>query len=69
MSPIGSLMPALAQAHGVGLDPRGYPNGTHEILSHLTSEPLPSAIWRVPWIARPDRAGLADWDASDRGSL
>lgn len=44
----------LAEADGVVFDLRGYPNGNHLVLSHLSDEPLQSAFWRIPQIIRPD---------------
>jgi C-terminal processing protease CtpA/Prc len=44
----------LAVARGVIFDLRGYPNGNHLALTHLSDEPLRSAYWRVPQIIYPD---------------
>lgn len=54
----------LAAADGVVFDLRGYPNGTHMALTHLSPEPLQSAYWRIPKIIRPDRMDPADYQES-----
>ena len=69
MSQIDSVMTELAQAKGVVFDARGYPNGTHLVLPHLTDSPMQSAIWRIPRTIRPDRVGPAGWDESGRWNM
>jgi C-terminal processing protease CtpA/Prc len=69
MSQIDSVMTDLAQAKGVVFDARGYPNGTHLVLPHLTDSPMQSAIWRIPRTIRPDRIGPAEWDESGRWNM
>lgn len=54
MEAFESRVEELAEAEGVIFDLRGYPNGNHLILSHLSDEPLQSAFWRIPQIIRPD---------------
>jgi C-terminal processing protease CtpA/Prc len=49
----------LAAADGVIFDLRGYPNGNHLALTHLTDEHLNSAFWQVPQIIYPDHDGEA----------
>jgi C-terminal processing protease CtpA/Prc len=60
----------LAQARGLIFDMRGYPKGgAEEVLSHLSSEPLQSAIWMVPRTVYPDRVDPAGYDTSGRWNL
>lgn len=48
----------LAAAEGVVFDLRGYPNGNHQVLSHLLRAPdLDSAWMKVPLVVLPDREG------------
>jgi C-terminal processing protease CtpA/Prc len=47
----------IAETEGVIFDLRGYPNGNHMALTHLSNEPLQSAFWRVPQIIYPDHDG------------
>jgi len=56
MDSIQNHMSALAAAHGVIFDLRGYPSGNHEILRHLSDTPFQSARFLVPQITRPDGA-------------
>ena len=65
-SDISQALDKLATARGVIFDMRGYPNGNHEILSHLVDEPVRSAIWNVPQIVYPDQERIAGWDRSGR---
>jgi C-terminal processing protease CtpA/Prc len=62
-------MPQLAEARAVVFDLRGYPNGNHEVLRHLTDRPLRSARWMVPLAIYPDRERIAGWDTSGVWSL
>jgi Peptidase family S41 len=67
---IRARLPELATARGVVFDMRGYPQqGNHEVLSHLSDEPLQCARWMVPRIAYPDREKLLGYDTSGRWSL
>jgi C-terminal processing protease CtpA/Prc len=54
----------LAAARGVVFDLRGYPNGNHLALTHLTDSNLNSAFWRVPQIIYPDHDGEAHYAES-----
>ncbi len=48
----------LAAARGVVFDLRGYPNGNHQVLSHLLREPDRSSAWmKIPLVVLPDREG------------
>jgi len=55
----------LAGAAGVIFDLRGYPNGNHQVISHLLSSPDTSTAWmRVPQVIYPDNdsvAGFAEY--------
>jgi C-terminal processing protease CtpA/Prc len=54
----------LAGARGIVFDLRGYPTGPSlGVISHLTDQPVSSALWNVPVITRPDRQGW-QWDLS-----
>jgi C-terminal processing protease CtpA/Prc len=54
----------LAAADGIVFDLRGYPNGNHLALTHLTDSFLNSAFWRVPQIIYPDHDGEAQYAES-----
>jgi hypothetical protein len=63
MAEIDSLMPALASARGVICDLRGYPNGNHELISHLLTAGDTSSHWMgVPKTIYPDRKMPAGYD-------
>lgn len=66
MSQVDSVMTQLAGAKGVIFDGRGYPNGTHPVLNHLSDQNLQSAIWRVPRVVRPDHRSTPEWEESGR---
>ena len=62
---ISARIKDLAAAKGVVFDLRGYPNGNHQVLSHLLREPdLDSAWMKVPLIVLPDREG---WTFDEMG--
>jgi C-terminal processing protease CtpA/Prc len=69
MAEITPRINEIAAAPGVVFDLRGYPRGTHAILTHLTDEPLQSAHWMVPQIVYPDREDLVGYDRSGRWNL
>ena len=69
MAAIDERIEELASARGVVFDLRGYPNSNHDVLRHLTDEPLRSAIWQVPQVIYPDRERLAGYDTSGRWTL
>jgi hypothetical protein len=55
---INARIEDLAAARGVVFDLRGYPNGNHQVLSHLLSEPDKSSAWmKIPLVVLPDREG------------
>jgi hypothetical protein len=55
---INARIQELAAARGVVFDLRGYPNGNHQVLSHLLREPDKSSAWmKIPLIVLPDREG------------
>jgi len=52
---IAAKLAEIAAAKGVIFDLRGYPNGNHQILSHLLNVPDSSRAWmRIPQIIVPD---------------
>ncbi|MCZ6633646.1 MAG: S41 family peptidase, partial [bacterium] len=59
----------LKQAKGIVFDLRGYANGNHGILSHLTDRPIGSARWQVPQIIYPDRLKSAGYDTAGRWNM
>jgi C-terminal processing protease CtpA/Prc len=69
MPDITSRMTSLASARGVIFDLRGYPKGNHEVLRHLTSTPIQSAIWQVPQIIYPDRKRVVGYSSNGRWNL
>jgi len=69
MKEIESRLDALASAPGVVFDLRGYPNGNHDVLTHLTDTPIQSAKWNVPRFIYPDRERIAGWETSGRWEL
>jgi C-terminal processing protease CtpA/Prc len=66
---IDARMDDLSTAAGVIFDLRGYPNGNHAILQHLTDHPLQSARWQVPQIIYPDQEHLVGYDTTGRWTL
>jgi C-terminal processing protease CtpA/Prc len=69
MADLRAMAPTLAEAKGIVFDLRGYPNGNHDVLRHLTREPLRSAQWQVPQQIYPDREGLIGYDTTGRWTL
>jgi C-terminal processing protease CtpA/Prc len=69
MADIFPRIDAMASAPGIVVDLRGYPRGTHPVLTHLTDEPLQSAHWMVPQIVYPDRENLVGYDRSGRWKM
>jgi C-terminal processing protease CtpA/Prc len=69
MSAISERIEELAAAPGVIFDLRGYPNGNHDVLRHLTDKPLQSAHWMVPQIIYPDRENIVGYDRSGRWNM
>ncbi len=65
-SDISRSIDELAAAPAVIFDLRGYPNGNHDVLSHLTDDTLQSAIWNKPQIVYPDQEDITGWDQSGR---
>jgi C-terminal processing protease CtpA/Prc len=65
MADIDAKMEDLAAAPGVVFDLRGYPNGNHQVLSHLLTRADDSKAWMaIPHVIRPDHApgSIAGWD-------
>ncbi|MEO7734413.1 MAG: S41 family peptidase [Kofleriaceae bacterium] len=65
MPAIDRAMEQLAAAPGVVFDVRDYPNGNHQVLSHLLTQPDTSKAWlAIPRVIRPDHGPLAisSWD-------
>lgn len=55
---INARIKDLAAATGVVFDLRGYPNGNHQVLTHLLREPDRDSAWmKVPLVVLPDREG------------
>jgi hypothetical protein len=69
MGAIANVIDDLAAADGVIFDLRGYPNGNHDILCHLSDQVLQSAHWMVPQITHPDRKRIEGWDTDGRWIL
>lgn len=69
MSAIEPRLGELAAARAIVFDLRGYPKNNHDILRHLTSEPLQSARWQVPQVIYPDRHRLVGYDENGRWTL
>lgn len=69
MPEIQDRIKELASARGVVFDLRGYPNSNHNVLRHLTLEPLRSAKWQVPQVIYPDRRKPAGYNTSGRWTL
>lgn len=59
----------LADADGIIFDLRGYPNNTHGVLQHLSTDTLVSAQWQVPQQIYPDQKDLVGYDTSGRWAL
>jgi C-terminal processing protease CtpA/Prc len=59
---INERIAELAGARGVVFDLRGYPNGNHQVISHLLSSPDTSTAWmRVPHIVYPDQKNVVEF--------
>ncbi len=59
---INERIAELAAARGVVFDVRGYPNGNHQVISHLLSSPDTSTAWmRVPHIIYPDLENVVEF--------
>ncbi len=58
----------FAQAKGVIIDLRGYPNN-NDILHHLTDTVITSARWNIPQILYPDQERLVGYDTSGRWAI
>lgn len=68
MPEIRARLAELASAKGVIFDLRGYPNGTHEVISHLLASPDTSDAWmQVPEIIYPDHEGPIGYRRSGWG--
>jgi C-terminal processing protease CtpA/Prc len=62
MTAISERIAQLAGARGVVFDLRGYPNGNHQVISHLLSSPDTSTAWmRVPHIIYPDQENIVEF--------
>lgn len=63
MDTIKNLMPQLQEARGIICDMRGYPNGNHELISHLLVENDTSKAWmRVANFIYPDQEKIVDYE-------
>ncbi|MBI2569679.1 MAG: peptidase S41 [Candidatus Schekmanbacteria bacterium] len=69
MTELDARIEELAQANGVIFDLRGYPNGNHDIIRHLTDEPVQSARWNVPLVVYPDHERIVGFDTRGRWTL
>lgn len=69
MDDINSLMLKLEKAKGIICDLRGYPNGNHDFIAHLTDIDITSARWNVPEIIYPDMEKIAGFDTSGRWEM
>lgn len=69
MADIAARIDEIASAAGVVFDLRGYPQGNHGVLQHLTDEPLQSAHWQVPQQIYPDQERRVGFDTSGRWNL
>jgi C-terminal processing protease CtpA/Prc len=69
MAEIEARVSDLAAATGVIFDLRGYPNGSHDVISYLIDEDVLSARWNVSQIIYPDQDRIVGWDTSGRWLL
>ncbi|MCX6842520.1 MAG: S41 family peptidase [candidate division WOR-3 bacterium] len=71
MPTIDSVMDRLARAKGVVFDLRGYPNGNHDVISHLlTGKEQRGEAWMwIPRITYPDHERIVGWDGIGWTSL
>jgi C-terminal processing protease CtpA/Prc len=58
----------FAQAKGVIIDLRGYPNN-NDILNHMTDTAITSARWNKPQMIYPDQERIAGYDTSGRWTI
>jgi len=62
MDTITSLLPELQKAKGIVCDMRGYPNGNHDLISHLLIEKDTTTAWmQVPQIIYPDQENITGY--------
>lgn len=62
---IKSRIEEVSSAESVIFDLRGYPEGNHDIISHLLSQPDTSDSWmRIPQIIYPDQKDSVSFDKS-----
>ena len=65
MDTINTLMPVLEQSKGLIFDLRGYPDGNHELISHLLKQRDTVQNWmRIPKIIYPDQKNYAGFRES-----
>ncbi|RXJ44424.1 S41 family peptidase [Gelidibacter gilvus] len=63
MDTITALLPQLQEAKGIICDLRGYPNGNHDLISHLLKEKDTSKAWmRIPKIIYPDHEKVVGYE-------
>lgn len=58
---IKALLPRLQQSRAIIADLRGYPNGNHELITHLLSTKDTKEWMHVPQIVYPDRDRLENY--------
>lgn len=69
MAEIEPMMAELAQAKGLIFDLRGYPHGTHSLISHLIDQPVQSAKWMIPLRLYPDQEKTVGYHTEGRWTL
>jgi len=63
MDTITMLLPKLQESNGIICDLRGYPNGNHDLISHLLEERDTSKSWmRIPEIIYPDQEKITGFE-------
>ncbi len=63
MDTITKLIPKLKLAKGIICDMRGYPNGNHDLISHLLKEDDTSKTWmKIPKIIYPDQEKIVGYE-------
>lgn len=62
MDQINSEMETIASSKGVIFDLRGYPNGNHQVINHLLTEPDTSSRWmQIPQLIYPDQNNIVGY--------
>lgn len=63
---LNKLLPALEKCKAIICDARGYPNGNHDLITHLMKSDDTTKSWmQIPRIVYPDRENITGYYKSD----